>query len=192
MKLIIASSNENKIKEFAKMLPKVKLEGYKNIKDLGIEENGDTFKANALIKARAVASAAKAAYVMADDSGLCVDALGGAPGVHSARYSESGSDKGNTNKLIKELKALNLDESPAHFVCSLVVISKLGEFCVQGTLSGKVITEKKGDFGFGYDPIFIPEGFDKTLAELGPVVKDKLSHRFEAVKRMKMLLGELA
>lgn len=192
MSLIIASSNKHKIAEFAKLLAPYKVEGFANINELKIVENGKTFEENALIKARAVAKACpEKSFVLADDSGLCVDALGGKPGIHSARFSSIMSDEANTAKLIACLKELNLLRSNAHFYCALALVCKYGEFVSTGLVHGFVSVHSSGQNGFGYDPIFTPNGFTKTFASLEAKEKAKISHRFKAACKMKQKLEDL-
>lgn len=193
MKIILASSNEGKAKEFQALLPAYKLELFKDFEKLKIEENEKSFMGNALLKAKSLEKKLGLnTFILADDSGLCVEALKGAPGLYSARYSKEGSQKANIKKLIKELEKLGLTQSKAYFHCALALLFKGERYSTNGLLYGKVITKPSGDEGFGYDPIFIPKGFDKSLASLGENIKDKISHRASAVNRMKIFLDFLS
>lgn len=152
-------------------------------------EDGDDFVANALIKARAYWQGPP---VLADDSGLCVRALGGAPGVHSARFGEAEagrklSDSEKNRLLLQKLQGI--EDRSAHFVCALVLLWEPQRFViVQETWTGRILTEERGQAGFGYDPVFLPEGLDRSSAELSPEEKNALSHRGRAAQRLKLLL----
>jgi XTP/dITP diphosphohydrolase len=120
---------------------------------------------------------------MADDSGISVPALGGVPGIYSARFAgEGASDKDNLYKLIGELKKRNITKTPAFYTAAIAIATPYGIFTTHGFMRGEVINEAKGDKGFGYDPMFIPKGFDKTLGELDEKIKQKISHRYKALK----------
>ena len=154
------------------------------VPDLGeVEESGCTFEDNAALKALAAASHFDG-LVMADDSGLEVDALGGAPGVRSARFAgESATDSDNRHLLIQRLRELPAARFAARFRCTIAVARKqdiLGTF--EGTVEGHLVTEVRGTGGFGYDPLFIPEGYASTFAELPAEVKNTLSHRARALQ----------
>ncbi|MDL5142390.1 XTP/dITP diphosphatase [Bacillus atrophaeus] len=189
---IIATHNPGKVKEFKDILaPK----GYdvKSLADIGfleeIEETGHTFEENAVLKAEAVAKAVNK-MVIADDSGLSVDNLGGSPGVYSARYAgEQKDDTENINKVLKELKGIEKEQRTARFRCALAV-SIPGEETktVEGHVEGYIAEEPKGENGFGYDPIFIVKDKDKTMAELTSDEKNKISHRANALKKLSQLL----
>lgn len=153
-----------------------------------IEENGATFAENAAIKARTICKACKKAAI-GDDSGLCVDALGGAPGVYSARYAGSGhDDEANIKKLLKNMCDVPKDERSAHFECAIVCAFPDGsEICARGRCDGKILYEKHGNGGFGYDPVFgVEDG--RSFGELSPEEKDKISHRGKALKKLCELL----
>ena len=192
MKIVVASHNKKKIKEHNTLLGKY-IEGVEllSLDDVGlfdeIVEDGDSFEANAYIKARA---AARSGYIgVGDDSGLCVDALGGAPGIFSARYAgEHGDDEANNELLLKNLADKN-DRSAA-FVCALACVFPEGSehegFCVIGKAKGEILSSRHGEGGFGYDPLFYFAPLGKTFAELSADEKNEISHRGEAVK----LLGE--
>lgn len=153
-----------------------------------IEENGVTFEENAAIKARTICAACGKAAI-GDDSGLCVDALGGAPGVYSARYAGEGhDDEANIQKLLKNMRDVPKDERGAHFECAIVCVFPDGrEICAKGRCDGEILYEKKGSGGFGYDPIFGVWG-NKSFGELSSEEKDAVSHRGRALKKLAALL----
>ncbi|MCY8317425.1 XTP/dITP diphosphatase [Bacillus vallismortis] len=189
---IIATHNPGKVKEFKEILePK----GYdvKSLADIGyteeIEETGHTFEENAVLKAEAVAKAMNK-MVIADDSGLSIDNLGGSPGVYSARYAgEQKDDQANIVKVLGELKEIEKEQRTARFRCALAV-SIPGEETktVEGHVEGYIAEEPRGEYGFGYDPIFIVKDKDKTMAELTSDEKNKISHRADALKKLSKLL----
>ncbi len=195
MKLVLATSNKGKIREIKDMCSDFEVVAYSELIDeFEIVEDGKDFKENALIKARAVYKALdeEDAIVIADDSGISVDVLNGAPGIYSARYGgENADDKDNLRKLMSDVKAKGVETSPAHYTAAIAIVSRKGEQCVHGWMYGDVITESRGDGGFGYDPMFIPLGFDKTLGELDNDVKVKLSHRSKALSLAKTILHTL-
>ncbi|MEI1422425.1 XTP/dITP diphosphatase [Bacillus cabrialesii] len=189
---IIATHNPGKVKEFKEILePK----GYdvKSLAEIGfteeIEETGHTFEENAILKAEAVAKAVNK-MVIADDSGLSIDNLGGKPGVYSARYAgEQKDDQANIDKVLSELKGIEKEQRTARFRCALAV-SIPGEETktVEGHVEGYIAEEPRGEYGFGYDPIFIVKDKDKTMAELTSDEKNKISHRADALKKLSKLL----
>lgn len=193
-RIIIASRNKGKINEFKKLFEK---EGVTviSLDDLDmtipeIEETGATFHENAKIKAETVASIVNEP-VIADDSGLVVDALNGRPGVYSARYAgEPTDDVKNYEKVLDELEAVEEKNRTARFV-AVLALSRPGEETLffEGTCEGKIAYEPKGEHGFGYDPIFIPDGYDVTMAQLTEDEKNKISHRFHALERLKEWLN---
>ena len=195
MKIVVATSNKGKIKEIKEYCSDFEVIPYNElIKPFEIEENGKTFKDNAIIKAKAVYDAIddKDVIVIADDSGISVDALDGKPGIYSARFAgDNANDKDNLEKLTSELKKLNLAKSKAHYTAAIAIASKYGVQCVHGWMYGEVITTPRGNNGFGYDPIFIPEGYNKTLGELDSNVKKELSHRSKALKLAKIIIKTL-
>jgi XTP/dITP diphosphohydrolase len=183
MELILASGNRGKLKEFEKLLG-YPIKPYKElVGDIEIVEDGQTFKDNALIKASKIYKIVGKDYiVISDDSGICVDALDGKPGIYSARFAgENASDIENLDKLIDSLKKMQLDSSKAHYCAAIAIVSKYGEYVVHGWMHGKVIAQKRGTKGFGYDPCFIPEGFKETLGELDDSIKKEISHRSKAL-----------
>lgn len=189
MNIYLATGNPNKARELGEML-RTRHEGIHLIpaSEVGgmpeIEENADTFDGNARLKARALREVVgNREWVLADDSGLMVDALGGAPGVQSARYAGKEADyKANNRKLLAEMESVPDDKRSARFVCCLIVIPPSGVESVFMDASEGVITrEPRGKMGFGYDPIFIPEGFTQTFAELPTETKNRMSHRGRAL-----------
>lgn len=184
--LTLASRNRHKAEEIAAILPPhftVKtLADYPELPE--IEETGTTFAANAALKACGI-SALIPGWVLADDSGLCVDALNGAPGVYSARYAgEHGNDAANNAKLLADLAALPADTPrTARFMCAICLAEQgiiKTEVC--GKVEGCIATAPSGTNGFGYDPLFIPNGYSCTMAELSAEVKNTISHRADALR----------
>ena len=199
MKILLATSNADKVKEIKEFFAEYEIYALGEVLDpFEIDECGTSFKQNALIKVRAVHEALKSKnlqsefFVLSDDSGICVDALGGAPGIFSARFSGSGAtDASNREKLASELRALNLDSSPAHYTAAIALKCALGEFCTHGFMHGTAITQQRGHNGFGYDFMFIPRGFDRTIAELPAAVKFEISHRTRGLRLMQIILANL-
>lgn len=195
MRVVLATSNKGKVREIIELLHDREVFPYTDLMEgFEIIEDGNTFKDNALIKARVVYTALgdSDAIVIADDSGISVDALDGAPGIYSARYGgENASDKDNLNKLIDAIKAKGIDGSQAHYTAAIAVVSREGERCVHGWMHGRVITSPRGENGFGYDPMFIPDGYEATLGELGDEVKKGLSHRSKALELAKILIDQI-
>jgi len=190
MKIIFATGNNGKVIEVKKLFENTNYEII-SLKDIGdnteIVEDTDTFEGNALIKAKTVYKEYKIP-VIADDSGLMVKQLNGDPGVFSARYAgENCTYEDNNNKLLAELK--NLPEPHlAKFVCAAVYYDGKNTHSVFGEFNGEIIKEKKGDKGFGYDPVFRPQGFDLTLAEMDVEEKNKISHRAIAFEKLKKIM----
>lgn len=192
MKLVLATGNRGKVREITHMYSDFEVIPYSDlIEPFEIIEDEPDFKGNALIKARAVYKALgdEEAIVFSDDSGISVEVLDGAPGVSSARYGgPDASDKDNLYKLMKAVKEKGYETSPAFYTAAIAIVSKEGEYTTHGWMYGDVITEPRGDAGFGYDPCFIPKGYDKTLGELDDTVKSKLSHRSQALANAKPVL----
>lgn len=194
MKILLATSNKHKVLELKELLKEFEIYAFDEIlKPFEIEENGKSFKENALIKARAVFNALDERrknefIVLSDDSGICVDILEGKPGIYSARFSGKGDDKSNRDKLVEEMAKKGFKESKAHYVAAIAMVGLKGEFSTHGSMYGRVIDREKGKNGFGYDSLFIPKGFDKTLAQLSHDEKNQISHRFKALKLAKMIL----
>lgn len=190
MDIIVASNNENKIREIKEIF-KDKDVNIKSLKEINyvsdIEENGTTFEENSYIKAKTIYDLYHLP-VIADDSGLSVDALGGEPGVYSHRYAgDNCDDKANNIKLINNLK--QIDNRNAHFVCVITYIKSSGEKIVsRGEVHGLIIDEPKGENGFGYDPYFYIPLLNKTMAELTLEEKNKISHRSKALNKLKELI----
>ena len=188
-KLILATSNKDKAREIAEILSDtpfvvttMKEEGY----DPDIIEDGKTFEENALIKARTVHALAEGAYVMADDSGLCIDALDGAPGIYSARFcGEDSTYAEKFAKIFEMLKDVPEEKRTAKFVCSIAVVRPDGsEFTVRGEVCGVLHEKPMGDGGFGYDPIFYVPEFGMTTAQMTKEQKNSISHRGKASRAM--------
>jgi len=194
-KLVLATSNKGKVREIKELCKNYEVIPYTDLIDaFEIVEDADTFKENALIKARAVYNALgdEDAVVLADDSGISVDVLGGAPGIYSARYAgEDANDKDNLYKLIEDIKVKGVESSPAHYTAAIAIVTKGKERSVHGWMYGNAISEARGDGGFGYDPMFIPLGYEKTLGELDDEIKRKLSHRSKALSLASKVLKVL-
>jgi len=192
LKIILASANQGKLRELKAWMDDFEVYAFGEVMTpFEIVEDGDSFKENALIKARAVYKALddKNAIVMSDDSGISVNALDHTPGIFSARYAGNGAtSEQNLDKLIQTLKDKKIKKTPAYYTAAIGIVCAKGEFCVHGWMYGDVIDSKRGDKGFGYDPMFIPFGFDGTLGELDESVKKELSHRSKALSLAKILL----
>lgn len=195
MKIVLASNNAGKVKEFRAWMPDCEIMAMSEMMDgFDIVEDGASFKENALIKARVVYErlADDSVIVMSDDSGISVDALGGEPGIFSARYSgEGATSEQNLAKLTAVLKEKGLSKTPAHYTAAIALVCKQGEFCVHGWMHGFAIDEHRGNNGFGYDPMFMPQDFTQTLGELDESVKKELSHRSKALHRARIILKSL-
>lgn len=189
-KLVVSTGNQHKIEEIKDILKGLPIEVVSK-KDLGfgslnILEDGKTLEDNSLKKAKGLAD--KLDYmVLADDSGLFVDILDGNPGVYSSRYAgEEGNDEKNNRKLLQELKDIPLERRTARFKTVIVLITENKDIrVVEGECKGTIGIENRGYNGFGYDPLFIPEGYDKSFAELGEDIKNKISHRARALENLK-------
>ena len=194
-KLVLATSNKGKVREIKELCGEYEVIPYTDLIDaFEIIEDADTFKENALIKARAVYKALDEdeAVVMADDSGISVEVLDGAPGIYSARYAgEDANDKENLFKLIEDIKAKGVKSSPAYYTAAIAIVAKGVEKTVHGWMYGTAITEARGEGGFGYDPMFIPLGYEQTLGELDGEIKKKLSHRSKALNLAGKILKSL-
>ena len=196
MELILASRNQKKIKEMETILathfPGVRILSLDDVGFEGdIEENGTTYEENALIKARTAVEAGKHRYpAIADESGLSVDALDGAPGVYSARYAGGhGDDAANNALLLKNLSHLPVSERTARFVCCIALVYPDGrEMTVRGETEGLIIDEARGNGGFGYDPYFYYQPFGKTFSELTAEEKNTISHRGKAIAKLAEIL----
>lgn len=187
MKLVLATQNKHKLQEIRQILKQPGLQ-LLSLADFSLEadikEDGKTFRENAYLKASQVARLT-GEIAMADDSGLEVDALGGAPGVYSARYAgEDATDEQNNRYLLKQLHGIPPDKRQGRFVCVIAIVTPEGEsFYTEGTCEGLIAKQPKGTHGFGYDPLFIIPKYNKTLAELGPKIKNRISHRAQALDK---------
>ena len=186
--LVLATRNEGKLRELARILSHqvTGLDAFPGAPD--VPETGATFEANALLKARAIANYTKMPAV-ADDSGLCVDALNGMPGVLSARWAgQHGDDKANLELVLAQVADVPDQRLGARFVCAAALVAPAdgdaGEWVVTGELEGRLIRVPRGSGGFGYDPIFVADGFDLTTAEMTPEAKDAISHRGRAFRAL--------
>lgn len=190
MQLVLATSNQGKVREFSQFFGE-KLVPYSDIiPAFEIVEDGKSFAANALIKARTIYNRlGNDAVVIADDSGISVPLLGGEPGIYIARYAgASAGDRDNLDKLIDELKNKDVKKTPAFYTAALALVCREGEFVVHGWMHGDVIDEARGNGGFGYDPMFIPEGHEQTLGELPSDIKKEFSHRTKALRLLQPIL----
>lgn len=189
IEIVIASSNLNKIREFREILKPLTFLDVTSLVQyphyIPPEENGSTFRENAILKAESAAKALNR-LVIADDSGLVVPALNGRPGVHSRRFSgENGSDSDNRKKLLEEMLDLTDLHRNAYFECVLALASPSGLIkAVEGRCEGRIIEEERGSRGFGYDSLFCKHDYEKTFAELEENVKNRISHRFKAMDRL--------
>jgi len=198
MKLVLATGNKGKLREFKQMCQDEVVSFSALLGEFDIVEDGDTFAQNALIKARTIyeklgeEDPSNDYLVISDDSGISLPVLDGAPGIYSARYAgEGASDKDNLHKLIDAVKEKKLHATPAYYTAAIAIVSKYGEYVVHGWMHGDVIDETRGDKGFGYDPMFIPSGYDKTLGELDDGVKSEISHRSQALALAKPIIKML-
>ena len=192
MKIVLATSNKGKIAEFEKLMPNDEVVAFKELLgELEIIEDADSFKGNAIIKARAIYDKLndKDAVVISDDSGITVPALNNEPGIYSARYAGEGStDKQNNAKMIANLKEKGLERTKAYYTACIAIVYNDEVYTVHGWMHGEVIPQEVGNQGFGYDPLFIPNGFDQTLGELPHEVKKAFSHRSKALQLAKKVL----
>ncbi len=185
-KLVIASHNKNKVDEISKMLAPFEIEvlsaGDLNLPD--VEETGTTFEENSRLKATTLAKIS-GLPCLADDSGLCVNALGGRPGVYSARYAPNRDFDKGMDLLLKEIAESGSEDRGAHFACVMSLAMPDGECRVfEGKVEGKITLEKSGSAGFGYDPVFQPDGFDKTFGHFSAEEKALVSHRGRAFAKL--------
>ncbi len=195
VKIVVASSNQGKIKEIKSYWKEYEVVGFSELLEpFEIEETEKTFAGNAVLKAEAISKKLKDEYlIIADDSGITVPALGNIPGIYSARFAGAGaSDRDNLEKLIETLKENSLKETPAFYTCAIAMSYQKRVDTVHGWMHGKVIDTPKGANGFGYDPMFIPEGFDATLGELEASEKMAISHRTKALALSKKIISAVA
>jgi XTP/dITP diphosphohydrolase len=184
-KIFAATHNAHKIREMGEILA-----GWEIIADdpEGVEENAPDFAGNALIKVRAIAARHRGEWCMADDSGLEVEALAGAPGVRSARYAGEPSDTARNNALLLS-NLEGVENRRANFTCAVALVDPLGvEHCVEGKCFGRISAEPSGAAGFGYDPLFVPDGKDLSFAELSAAEKNAISHRGRALEAARLIL----
>lgn len=195
MKLIIASNNAHKVTEIKAILGDY-YEQIQSLRDAGIEidveEDADTFEGNALKKASEIFDAVDADAVLSDDSGLEVDALGGAPGVYSARYAGEGhDDEANNAKILENMKDVPTEKRTCRFVSAVALVRKDKQpIVVRGAVEGRLLFAAQGENGFGYDPLFFYESFNKSFAELTPDEKNTVSHRKRALEALRALLEQ--
>lgn len=191
--LWVATSNQGKLNEFRNLMPGLEIHALSELSFYTSPlESGDTFEANARIKAKSLRALKNEVWVVADDSGLEVEGLGGLPGVHSARYAgEKASDGENVAKLLKMVQIRTPGNRAAQFRCVLIAYDPQGnEHKIEGIVKGQIATSARGKAGFGYDPVFIPEGHDKTFSELGIAEKNRISHRAQAIKQLLSLIRD--
>ena len=187
MEIVLASSNKHKVQEINEIVktnfPALNLIFILPPENFDPIENGTTFEENSYIKAHAAWELSHT-WVLADDSGLCIDALNGKPGIYSARYAETPALR--IERVLNEMKNVPAQKRNAHFTCAMTLINLKGEteFKYEGICKGKIIEEARGTNGFGYDPIFMPDGYTKTIAELSEEEKNKISHRGNAVRKV--------
>ncbi len=194
MKIVLATGNKGKLREFKKMCDTEVIAFSDILGEMEIVEDANTFKGNALIKARTIYEKLEDAetIVISDDSGISVPLLGGIPGVYSARYAgEGASDKENLYKLVNAVKEAGVEKTPAYYTASIAIVSKFGEYVVHGWMHGEVLSSTRGDHGFGYDPMFVPNGYNQTLGELEDEVKKSISHRGKALELAKPIIEML-
>lgn len=196
MKLVLASGNRGKLAEFAQLFAGSGIglvaQGELGVGEVEVEETAATFVENALLKARHAARVT-GLPALADDSGLCVDALGGAPGLHSARYAGvHGDAAANNAKLLRLLEGVPPERRGAFFICVLVLLEHADDpapLIAEGRWYGRVLEAPQGAQGFGYDPLFLPEGQTLSAAELDPATKNAQSHRGQALAQLRARLG---
>jgi XTP/dITP diphosphohydrolase len=191
MKLVLATHNQHKVAEVGAILGSavsgLELVGYDGPEP---KEDGTSFLENALIKARA-AFAHTGLPAIADDSGIAVEILGGSPGIFSARWAGGRDNIANRQLLLSQLDDVRDEDRAASFVCTIALVTQDGEVSFTGIWPGRVARQEQGQNGFGYDPVFIPEGFEVTAAELEPEVKNALSHRSLALQQLASYLNQL-
>lgn len=195
MKIILATQNQGKLRELQELLADKGIEVL-SLQDIAdwedVEESGVTFADNAALKARAAVKKT-GLIALADDSGLEVDALKGAPGVYSARFAgEPKDDERNNDKLLQQLESISDDKRTARFRCALMLVTPEGEeFLTEGTVEGQILRQRRGQDGFGYDPLFYVPEYARTMAELTLTEKNSLSHRAQAFRKVIPILQAL-
>ena len=199
-RLLVATSNPHKLREMKQLLEGLPYDVL-SLSDVDVdilmpEEDGDTFRDNAYIKARGVYDQIVEKYpdmwVLADDSGMSVDALGGAPGVHSARYKGLPTPEERLEEVLREMKDVQWENRTAHFITVMCLITDFAEVFTEGIVDGYITFEPKGNSGFGYDPIFYYPPLDKTYAQMSAEEKNSISHRGIASRKMKVVLEKFA
>ncbi len=191
--IIFASHNKGKIAEIKQILNPLGINviSSDDIDLPDVEETGTTFEENAALKATTIAKI-KGVPCIADDSGLCVTALNGRPGVYSARYAPNRDFDKAMDKLLQEIQETNNQDRTAYFACVLVLAYPDGKYqSFEGKVDGKIAFDKQGSNGFGFDPVFIPDGYDKTFAELGFEIKNKISHRGRALEKFTQYVKDI-
>lgn len=197
--ILIATNNRGKFVEIEELLKSINIKAISTF-DLNIsepEETGSTFEENSLLKAKYYAQKTNL-FSLADDSGLCVEALNNKPGIHSARFAKNSDGKNDFNfafeKIFAELKKIGAENSRAHFICNLTLFDPKTDFTIsfEGRVDGKLAFPTRGNQGFGYDPIFIKDGMDKTFGEIDPQLKDQISHRGDAFNQLVFWLKKSA
>jgi len=193
MKIVLATGNKGKLREFKQMCQDEVLAFSELLGEFDIVEDGHTFAQNALIKARTIYEKLDENYIIiSDDSGISVPALNNEPNIYSARYAgENATDKENLQKLVDTLKANHIQRTPAYYTASIAIVSKYGEYVVHGWMHGEVIDSPRGEKGFGYDAMFIPEHYTQTLGELEDEIKKEISHRAKALTLAKPIIKML-
>ena len=195
MKIVLASSNKHKVQEINEIVklnyPELELEFILPSDGFDPIEDGKTFEENSFIKAKAAWEISHS-WALADDSGLCIDALDGNPGIYSARYAETPALR--IERVLKELENVSMEKRTAHFTCAMTLINPAGKvaFKYEGICEGSIINEPKGLNGFGYDPIFLPKDYSKTMAELSEDEKNQISHRSVALKEVLKYLAQIS
>lgn len=193
--IVVASNNENKIREFKEILGEFGFQfiskAQAGVAHIDVVEDGETFEENSYKKAYEIMKAS-GEIVIADDSGLVVDCLDGAPGVYSARFSgEEGDDKANNEKLVSLIKEVPFEERTARFVAVVTIVWPDGSsLAARGEVEGHMVTEERGSGGFGYDPLFVPVRYDKTFGEFTAEAKNSISHRGNALRQLRQKLLE--
>ena len=189
MKIVLATSNEHKVKEINAIVDGKNIEFVLPEGEFDPIEDGETFEENSYIKARCAWELTKT-WVLADDSGLCIDALDGKPGIYSARYAETPQKR--IDRVLKEMKGKT--NRKARFNCSMTLLNPNGEkvFSYMGVCEGEIVEKQRGINGFGYDPIFLVDGLSKTMAELSEEEKNQLSHRAKALSKVLDYIANVA
>ncbi len=196
MKIVLATGNKGKITEFKKMMPDDEVITFKElIGEYEVIEDKESFQGNAIKKAEEIYEKITSLnndddiLVISDDSGITVPVINNEPGIFSARYAgENATDKDNNKKLISKLNEKSLTKTKAYYTACIAIVYKNQTYSVHGWMHGNVINKEVGEHGFGYDPMFIPNGFDKTLGELPHEIKKQFSHRSKALKLAKKVL----